>query len=100
MHATWLLFGYRGMVLRVVENTVAPNVTPWTDGRTPRLYIFSKKDQLVPWELVWKHGEASKEAGVLNVLREVFEDTPHVAHARADPARYWGAIQRVWKDAA
>jgi hypothetical protein len=52
-----------------------------------RLSVFSRTDPLVPWEHVWRHGEQYLKVGGAPVVREVFDDTGHVVHARADPGR-------------
>lgn len=53
---------------------------------------------MIPYHEVEKHAEKAREVG-LNVRMERFEDSKHVAHARADPERYWGAVRRLWEDA-
>jgi hypothetical protein len=90
------VFGYRSLLERWSDELKNPNLILWTNTKTPRLYIFSKQDKLVPWEKVWAHAEESKKLGVAQIEREVFDRTDHVAHARADPARYWKAVQRIW----
>ncbi|KAF8553926.1 hypothetical protein OG21DRAFT_1175910 [Imleria badia] len=62
------------------------------NSQTPRLYIFSKKDEVVPWQAVQQHVETAKKSG-LNVRCEVYEESAHVAHVRHDPKRYWASIQ-------
>jgi Eukaryotic protein of unknown function (DUF829) len=52
----------------------------------------------VPWQQVKAHAEASRDLGI-NVRTEVFEASPHVAHARTDPAKYWAAVGEVWEAA-
>ncbi|BGP57893.1 hypothetical protein JCM8202v2_005542 [Rhodotorula sphaerocarpa] len=67
----------------------------------PRLYLYSPVDELIPPEDVERHAaEARSGAGIRDVRLERFEKSPHVAHARTDPERYWGAIRRVWKESA
>jgi len=75
-----------------------PRLLPWVDERTPRLYIYSKKDELVPWQQVEEHAGEAKALGI-DVNAEVFTKSPHVAHARADPAKYWAAMGQVWATA-
>lgn len=71
---------------------------PWMSVQTPRLYVYSKADRLVPWSGVEMHGkEAQDWIGFQDVRMEKFEDSPHVAHARAYPDRYWGAVKELWK---
>ncbi|BGP47487.1 hypothetical protein JCM10450v2_003339 [Rhodotorula kratochvilovae] len=62
----------------------------------PRLYLYSDIDKLVPCADVERHAAAARAAGV-EVRTERFDGTPHVAHARVEPERYWGAIQEVWE---
>ncbi|KAJ4480180.1 hypothetical protein J3R30DRAFT_3288462 [Lentinula aciculospora] len=70
-------------------------VLPWMSEKTRRMYICSKKDELIPVKQVKEHVEEAKRRG-LNVMIEVYEDTPHVAHARRYPERYWGAVKDLW----
>ncbi|KAF4571092.1 hypothetical protein EYR36_001636 [Pleurotus pulmonarius] len=92
------LLGHRSPFQVITDNLVKPNILPWVDARTPRLYVFSKTDELVPWEQVHATAKLSAKAG-LDTLTEIYEDSPHVAHARTDPTRYWGAIRRMWEAA-
>jgi len=62
----------------------------------PRLYLYSTTDKLVPCADVERHAAEARSLG-LEVHAERFEATPHVAHARVDPKRYWGAVQDVWE---
>jgi len=80
------------------DSLLDPHVLPWVDKRTPRLYIFSKNDELVPWQKVMAHAEKAKELG-MDVRMRVYEHTSHVAHMRADPETYWSAIGQAWGDA-
>ncbi|KAF1361203.1 hypothetical protein EJ07DRAFT_112969 [Lizonia empirigonia] len=60
-----------------------------------RCYLYSKADQLITWQDVCQHaGTAMQGAAVAQV---VFEDSAHVAHARSEPGRYWGAVRAGWK---
>jgi hypothetical protein len=74
-----------------------PRLLPWTDKRTPRLYVFSKMDSMVSWVHVKAHAESVRASG-LNTRIELFENSQHVAHAKADPTRYWGHVDEVWED--
>jgi len=76
-----------------------PNVLPWSNEKTPRVYIYSRADQVVPSSAVEQHITAAKSQKGLNVTAELFLRSSHVAHARADPDRYWGIVTRVWADA-
>ncbi|KAL0578970.1 hypothetical protein V5O48_003010, partial [Marasmius crinis-equi] len=76
----------------------SPNTLPWMDANTPRTYLYSKADELVPFGEVDEHVRKGKDLG-LNVRNEVFETAPHVALARTEPARYWGAVKDTWSRA-
>ncbi|KAJ7732139.1 hypothetical protein B0H16DRAFT_1893125 [Mycena metata] len=75
-----------------------PRVVPWIDGCTPRLYVYSKADVMVPWADIEEHAAQSASQG-LPVQRLCFEKSPHVAHARVYPEAYWTAVKNTW-DAA
>ncbi|KAF8639269.1 hypothetical protein AX16_010341 [Volvariella volvacea WC 439] len=75
-----------------------PAVIPWMTKATPRLYLYSKKDHLVPWTDIERHAaQAEGVRGFKHVTLRRFEDSPHVAHARSYPDEYWGAVQQHWK---
>jgi len=73
-------------------------VLPWTNMKTPRLYIYSDTDQLVGQKDVAEHIAEAKELR-LNVKVEYFKGSSHVSHARTDPDRYWDAVRDFWTDA-
>ncbi|KAF9223319.1 hypothetical protein BS17DRAFT_817638 [Gyrodon lividus] len=92
-----MAFGKEMMVMEYLKMQLfRPHLLPWMNTETPRLYIFSKKDKLVPWQEVQQHAEAARKAG-LNVRCEMFEESGHVAHMRLDPKRYWASVQDVWE---
>ncbi|ORY74512.1 hypothetical protein BCR35DRAFT_321910 [Leucosporidium creatinivorum] len=62
----------------------------------PRVYLYSTTDLLIPSADVVAHAKAAKGRGV-QVRMEEFEETEHVAHARKEPERYWGAVKEVWE---
>ncbi|KAH7884786.1 hypothetical protein F5I97DRAFT_1811979 [Phlebopus sp. FC_14] len=93
------VFGKQMMIMEYLKlQLFKPRILPWMAASTPRLYIFSKGDVLVPWKEVLEHAEASKEKG-LNVHCEMFEESGHVAHMRQDPKRYWRSVQDIWDTA-
>jgi hypothetical protein len=98
--ALWILqnIGFKNIdVLTMLHRALwGERVLPWTNKQTPRLYLYSRADELVGWEDVQAHADEARRLGFSNVKTELFEDTPHVAHARADPKRYWSAIEDVW----
>ncbi|KAH7915584.1 hypothetical protein BJ138DRAFT_1169779 [Hygrophoropsis aurantiaca] len=95
----WVLSGKQIDRLEVLKRDLFnPHVLPWMDSKTPRLYIYSRGDAVIPWTQVEEHVNASKENG-LNVHSELFQDSQHVAHMRANPERYWRAVIDVWERA-
>jgi hypothetical protein len=63
--------------------------------QVPRLYVFSKADELVPWRDVESHAEDAGRKGYGEVRRVLFEDSAHCAHAMAHREEYWGAVEGV-----
>ncbi|KAJ7163874.1 hypothetical protein C8R43DRAFT_1086263 [Mycena crocata] len=83
------------VMMRGIRN---PSVLPWINSRSPRLYIYSKADEMVPWVDIEAHAATSAADG-LDVRRLRFDDSPHVAHARTHPEKYWTAVKGLWSDA-
>lgn len=91
-----LLFGKRMIMLENLQIEMwNPRILSWMGHHTPRLYLFSRKDTLVSWHEVTRHAETAKERG-MDVRCELFEESAHVAHVRAEPERYWSSVQEVW----
>ncbi|KAF8193449.1 hypothetical protein BJ912DRAFT_901834 [Pholiota molesta] len=86
------------MMGRVKTRLHASQLLPWLGPRTRRLYLYSDADDMIPAEEVEAHAAEAKGRG-LEVRMEKFEGSPHVAHARTYPERYWGAVRKVWEDA-
>jgi hypothetical protein len=61
----------------------------------PRVYIYSKGDELVPWGDVESHAEDARGRGYRDVRRVLFGDSAHCAHAMAHREEYWGAVEGV-----
>ena len=62
----------------------------------PRVYIYSKEDQIVDDTDVEEHAEAARKRGY-SVQLERFHGSQHVRHAQFDPKRYWSIISRLWE---
>ena len=92
------IFGKKSRILKMRTTLNKYVLLLWFSKRTPRLYLYSQADEMVPWTEVEAHAEEARKAG-LDVRMERFEGSPHVAHARTDPERYWGAVKKVWEDA-
>ncbi|EMD00641.1 hypothetical protein BAUCODRAFT_62038, partial [Baudoinia panamericana UAMH 10762] len=63
---------------------------------TPRTYIYSKGDELVPPETVESHSVSATEAG-FRVKSVLFERSAHVNHVAEDQEKYWRAVDEVQK---
>ncbi|GAA6019974.1 hypothetical protein JCM11491_006727 [Sporobolomyces phaffii] len=72
---------------------------PSTLPTVPRLYLYSKVDELIPYRDVERHAAAAAARSVpVPVRTERFDATSHVGHVRGDPERYWRAIEETWRD--
>lgn len=58
----------------------------------PRLYVYSKADQLVPWQDVKSHADDAKIKGYTKTDELMFESSAHCAHAMSHKDQYWQAI--------
>lgn len=91
-----LVFGKRIMTMENLQIDMwNPRVLPWMGLHTPHLYLFSRKDKLIPWQDVTRHAETAKERG-MDARCELFEESEHVAHIRVEPERYWASVQDIW----
>ncbi|KAG5643287.1 hypothetical protein DXG03_001254 [Asterophora parasitica] len=92
------LFGWKNAIEELKIALHSPRLLPWVHKGTPRLYLYSKTDEMVPFYEVDRHAEEARGAG-LNVQTQVFEDTPHVCHAKIEPEKYWSAVTNLWRGA-
>lgn len=91
-----LVLGKRIMIMENLRIEMwNPGVLPWMGLHTPRLYLFSRKDKLIPWQDVTQHAETAKGRG-MDARCELFEESEHVAHVRVEPERYWASVQDIW----
>lgn len=76
-----------------------PSVTSADDrSATPRVYIYSDGDRVTAAGDVESHHAEAVTAG-FDATLERFGGSPHVAHMRSDPERYWQAVSAVWRKA-
>lgn len=66
------------------------------DARTPRVYLYSKADQMVDWTEVEDHANQAVEKG-WSAEKVRFMASPHVGHILEDGERYWGAVMDAWE---
>lgn len=63
---------------------------------TLRVYIYSDADLLINQRDVEEHALEAQRNG-FNVTEELFVGSPHVAHVRSDPDRYWKIVNNAWR---
>ncbi|KAF8901504.1 hypothetical protein CPB84DRAFT_1846799 [Gymnopilus junonius] len=71
---------------------------PGSDDESPRLYIYSDADAMVPWTSVERHLSVLSERR-MPFVAEKYIGTQHVSHAKQDPRRYWEAVHSLWRSA-
>ena len=95
----WIYLGlyWLYMALPGTENPVEVvrdrlNDTRLFQPRGGRVYVYSKADQLVPWDWVESSAKEAEQKG-WEVRLEEFKGSKHVAHAVVDKERYWKIVQ-------
>lgn len=63
---------------------------------TNRTYIYEKEDMMVDWSHVEAHASTAEQNGFC-VRKELFTNSTHVGHARADGLRYWKIVEETWE---
>ena len=66
------------------------------DNSVPRVYLYSRVDEMVGCEEVEEHAAIAKRKG-WDVTMVRFEKSAHCGHVREDEQKYWGAILEAWK---
>ncbi len=61
--------------------------------KMPRLYIYSKADEMVLWNDVHDHAEEARRKGYERLSELVFDHSGHCAHIRENEDKYWKAVQ-------
>ncbi|KEP52304.1 putative indole-diterpene biosynthesis protein PaxU [Rhizoctonia solani 123E] len=93
-----LVFGPKeDLVTKLHRELNEPKLLP---QHIPRAYMYSEVDELIPASSVEGHAKKAKEltGGDTGVVRLVkFQGSPHVAHARQDPERYWDTVVKTWE---
>lgn len=65
---------------------------------TPRLYLWSKEDNMIYWKDVLDHMQDAEAKG-WKCEGEEFVGSMHCNHLGLDPVKYWSAVERVWERA-
>ncbi|KAF2477641.1 indole-diterpene biosynthesis protein-like protein PaxU [Lindgomyces ingoldianus] len=63
--------------------------------KAPRVYLYSKADQMVGHDEVEEHADDATSKGY-DVRKVRFESSPHAGHVREDEGKYWGAVMDAW----
>lgn len=70
-----------------------------------RMYIYSKTDELVPWQHVELHADEARKVieemgnnSSAKVQMEEFVGSKHVSHVVVDRDRYWRLVQDFWAE--
>lgn len=66
------------------------------DKSVPRVYLYSRADQMVGFEEADEHANIAKAKG-WDVTKVQFEKSAHCGHVREDETKYWAAIMEAWK---
>lgn len=66
--------------------------------QTNRTYIYGKADTMIDWRHIERHAKRAM-LNAFDVRKEIFENSPHVAHMRTDSQRYWLIVEETWKKA-
>jgi hypothetical protein len=97
-----LLVAYWWFSLRVLRRRdrlaaagAAHNDRSQNGSEARRAYVYSEADALVGWRAVEDNAEDARRKGYAVRLVK-FEGSPHVAHMRADPERYWKVVVDAW----
>jgi hypothetical protein len=96
---SWFMWTFSRRPNKAIELREAANNPELFDKKVPRLYLYSKADEMVGYDEVDEHAEEAEAKGYI-VRKVLFEKSAHTGHIREDPERYWGAIIELWKSAA
>jgi len=64
--------------------------------RMPRVYIYSKADEMVHWDDVHDHADDARRKGYERLVEVVFDRSGHCAHIREDEDKYWKAVDECY----
>ena len=66
------------------------------DNTVPRVYVYSRADEIVTFEDVEEHADIAESKG-WDVTRVHFSNSAHCGHVREDEAKYWATIMEAWR---
>ncbi|KAK4561324.1 hypothetical protein LTR86_004641 [Recurvomyces mirabilis] len=85
------LLGSENVVHKLRKELVDPDLF---SVDAPRVYLYSKVDEMVPHSSVEEHVALARQAGY-RVESVLFEKSAHVAHVNEDREKYWKSIESV-----
>jgi hypothetical protein len=65
--------------------------------KVPRLYIYSRADEMVCWSDVHDHADEARRKGYERLTELVFDGSGHCAHIREDEDKYWKAVKECYR---
>ncbi|KAM7211948.1 Eukaryotic protein of unknown function (DUF829) domain containing protein [Rhypophila decipiens] len=95
---SWLLIKVLGVVADGQRTWAAVHNDPKTNDEACRAYIYSDVDKMVSSGTIQAHADDAASKGFVVVWQELFAGNSHVAHARADPDRYWRVVTETYRD--
>ncbi|OJJ69890.1 hypothetical protein ASPBRDRAFT_197607 [Aspergillus brasiliensis CBS 101740] len=82
--------------MRSIDDYRADLNDPELFGEARRLYLYSRTDEMIPWQDVEGHMiEASRRGYAVTGVS--FEDGKHCGLVMGDERRYWDAVERAWE---
>ncbi|MCJ1484739.1 hypothetical protein MMC06_004912 [Schaereria dolodes] len=87
----WLLHTVSSQPNVITQSRNALNDICLIRKSAKRCYIYSEADELVLRQDVEEHCDDAEAKG-WTVIREKFEGSAHVRHAKVDPDRYWSIV--------
>ncbi|KAM7194168.1 Eukaryotic protein of unknown function (DUF829) domain containing protein [Naviculisporaceae sp. PSN 640] len=94
---SWLFIKVLAVVPDGQRTWAAAHNDPTKNRGACRTYSYSDVDKMAAPGTIEAHANDAIAKGFDVVKREIFEGTAHVAHARADPDRYWCVVVETSK---
>jgi hypothetical protein len=93
---TFIVWGVVGKENKMVIICRQLNDDTIFQNTVPRVYLYSRADEMVGFEEADEHANIAKSKG-WDVTKVQFENSSHCGHVREDEVKYWGAIMEAWK---
>ncbi|KAF2673457.1 hypothetical protein BT63DRAFT_421605 [Microthyrium microscopicum] len=86
-----IVFGKEPFLRKLRRQLNDPSLFPTS---APRVYVYSKTDDMVRWQDVESHAAEAATKG-WSVKTDRFEESKHVGHMVVDAQRYWANVKSV-----